>query len=116
MYSILDFVLFILFATYKNGIYPTIKGYGSLYLLFKPLIFSSIGAVVCLFTEYLYYVIKGDKKNFYYLFTSSYAIIPGVFLSLIIPINTPITYTCFYYWNWGIWACREDLLDLLRFF
>ena len=91
MYSILVIlVLFILFATYKNGIYPTIKGYGSLYLLFKPLIFSSIGAVVCLFTEYLYYVIKGDKKSFYYLFTSSYAIIPGVFLSLIIPINTPI--------------------------
>ena len=91
MYSILVIlVLFILFATYKNGIYPTIKGYGSLYLLFKPLIFSSIGAAVCLFTEYLYYVIKGDKKSFYYLFTSSYAIIPGVFLSLIIPINTPI--------------------------
>ena len=45
MYSILVIlVLFILFATYKNGIYPTIKGYGSLYLLFKPLIFSSIGA------------------------------------------------------------------------
>ena len=32
MYSILVIlVLFILFATYKNGIYPTIKGYGSLY-------------------------------------------------------------------------------------
>lgn len=91
MYStVIILVLFILFATYKNGIYPTIKGYGSLYLLFKPLIFASIGAVVCLFTEYLYYVIKGDKKSFYYLFTSSFAIIPGVFLSLIIPINTPI--------------------------
>ena len=52
MYSILVIlVLFILFATYKNGIYPTIKGYGSLYLLFKPLIFSSIGAVVCLLKE-----------------------------------------------------------------
>ena len=38
MYSILVIlVLFILFATYKNGIYPTIKGYGSLYLLFMPL-------------------------------------------------------------------------------
>lgn len=91
MYSILVILtLFILFATYKNGIYPSIKGYGNLYLVFKPLIFASVSSIVCLFTEYLYYVIRKDKKSFYYLFSSSYAIIPGIFLSLIIPINTPI--------------------------
>lgn len=91
MYSILMIlVLFILFATYKNGIYPTTLGYGSLYLVFKPLIFALIGSIICIFTEYLYYVIKRDRKSFYYLFTSCFAIIPGVFLSLIIPINTPL--------------------------
>ena len=38
MYSILVIlVLFILFGTNKNGIYPTIKGYGSLYLLLKEI-------------------------------------------------------------------------------
>lgn len=91
MYSVLIIlVFFIIFATYKNGIYPVIKGYGNLYLVFKPLLYASIASLVCLFTEYLYYLIKKEPKSLNYLFGDSYAIIPGVFLSLIISINTPI--------------------------
>lgn len=91
MYNILIVLVpFIIFATYKNGIYPVIKGYGNLYLVFKPLIFVAISSLVGLLVEYLYYLIKKDKKSIYFLFSQSYAIIPGVFLSLIIPINTPI--------------------------
>lgn len=91
MYNILIIlVFFVIFATFKNGIYPTIKGYGNLYTVFKPLIYTSISSIVCLFTEYLYYLIRKNKKSLYYLFSYSYAIIPGVFLSLIISINTPI--------------------------
>ena len=38
MYSIvLVLIPLIIFSIYKNGIYPTIKGEGSLYLVFKPL-------------------------------------------------------------------------------
>ena len=91
MYTILVVLIpFIIFSIYKNGIYPIIKGYGNLYLVFKPLIFASVASLFCIVTEYLYYYIKKDKRSFYKLFSESYAIIPGIFLSLIIPINTPI--------------------------
>lgn len=91
MYTILIILsFFILFSTYKNGIYPVIKGYGNLYLIFKPLIFAIVSSVVGIITEYLYYLIRRNKKSFYKLFNEEYAVIPGVFLSLIISINTPI--------------------------
>ena len=91
MYTILIVLTpFIIFGTFKNGIYPAIKGYGNLYTVFKPLIYILIPAVTCLITEYLYYLIKKDKKNIFEIFGDSYAIIPGVFLGLITSINTPI--------------------------
>ena len=91
MYTILIILsFFILFSTYKNGIYPVIKGYGSLYLVFKPLIFAVVASITGLLTEYLYYLIRKNKKSIYELFTENYAIIPGVFLSLVISINTPL--------------------------
>lgn len=92
MYNVLYvLVFFIIFATYKNGIYPAINGYGNLYDVFKPLILTSFASITSLFTEYLYFfIIKKEKKSLYTLFSESYAIIPGVFLSLIIPINTPL--------------------------
>ena len=92
MYNLLVCLIpFIIFATYKNGIYPVINGYGNLYLVFKPLLYVMIASFVCIVTEYLYYlVVKKEKKSINYLFSESFAIIPGVFIGLIIPINTPI--------------------------
>lgn len=91
MYTILiTLIPFIIYSTFKNGIYPIIKGYGNLYLVFKPLIFVVVASLFGMITEYIYYYLKKDKRDFYSLFTESYAIIPGVFLSLIISINTPI--------------------------
>ena len=91
MYTVLIILMvFVLFSSYKNGIYPVIKGYGNLYLIFKPLIYVVIPSLICIITEYIFYIIKKDRKSFYELFTESYAVIPGVFLGLIIGINTPI--------------------------
>lgn len=91
MYSILIvLVSFIIFGVFKNGIYPAVKGYGNLYTVFKPLIYIIIPAITCLLVEYLYYLIKKDKKGVYELFGEHFAIIPGVFLGLITSINTPI--------------------------
>ena len=85
MYTILiTLIPFIIYSTFKNGIYPIIKGYGNLYLVFKPLIFVVVASLFGMITEYIYYYLKKDKRDFYSLFTESYAIIPGVFLSLII--------------------------------
>ena len=53
MYTVLIILVpFIIFSTYKNGIYPVIKGYGNLYLVFKPLISVVISSIFCLLTEY----------------------------------------------------------------
>ena len=62
----------------------------SLYLVFKPLIFVVVASITGLLTEYLYYLIRKNKKSIYELFTENYAIIPGIFLSLVISINTPL--------------------------
>lgn len=91
MYTILIILtFFILFSTYKNGIYPVIKGYGNLYLIFKPLIFAVVASLCGLLTEYIYYLIRKKKKDIFELFSEDFAIIPGVFLSLVISINTPV--------------------------
>jgi len=90
MYTVLVVLVpFIIFGTFKNGIFPAVKGYGDLYTVFKPLLYIIIPALVCLLVEYLYYLIKKDKKTIYQLFGEHYAIIPGVFLGLITSINTP---------------------------
>ncbi len=91
MYTVLIVLVpFIIFGTFKNGIYPAVKGYGNIYTVFKPLLYIIIPALVCLLVEYLYYLIKKDKKSFSELFGKSYAVLPGVFLGLITSINTPL--------------------------
>ena len=91
MYTILVVLVpFIIFGIFKNGIYPAARGYGNLYTVFKPLVYVVVPAVICLLVEYLYYLIKKDRKSFYQLFGESYAIVPGVFLGLVTSINTPM--------------------------
>lgn len=91
MYTVLIVLVpFIIFGIFKNGIYPAINGYGNLYTVFKPLVYVVVPALTCLVVEYLYYLIKQDRKSFYELFGEYYAIIPGVFLGLVVSINTPM--------------------------
>jgi len=91
MYTVLIVLVpFIIFGTFKNGIYPAVQGYGNLYTVFKPFIYIILPAVICILVEYLYYLIKKDKKSIPVLFGEHYAIMPGVFLGLITSINTPI--------------------------
>lgn len=91
MYTVLIVLVpFIIFATFKNGIYPAIKGYGNLYTVFKPLIYIILPGIITMIVEYIYYILKKDKKSFYQLFGETYALLPGIFLGLIISINTPI--------------------------
>lgn len=87
---ILALVPIILFAFYKNGILPLIKRTGSPFDLINLVLIILTPIVVSLFTEYIYYIIKKDKKTFTYLIEESFAIIPGLFIGLIIPIHTPL--------------------------
>ena len=87
---ILALVPIILFSFYKNGILPLIKNTGSPIDLINLVLIILTPVVVSLFTEYFYYIIKKDKKTFTYLIEESFAIIPGLFIGLIIPIHTPL--------------------------
>lgn len=81
----------ILFAFYKNGIVPYMNGKVNLYQMFLPLIFIAISVAVTFFTEYLYAILaKKETKNLKHHLKTKYSIFPGLFLALILPINTPI--------------------------
>lgn len=81
----------ILFAFYKNGVLPYLNGKATLYQMFLPLIFVLVGMSVTFFTEYLYSILaKKETKNLKHHLKTKYSIFPGLFLALILPINTPI--------------------------
>ena len=80
----------ILFAFYKNGIVPYINGKANLYQMFLPLIMILVSVFTTSMTEYLYGIlVKKEPKSLKYHF-KTYSIFPGLFLALILPINTPI--------------------------
>lgn len=79
----------IIFSFYKNGIYLYINGYANVYEMFKPLLFIVIGGLSSFLFETLYY--KFIKHNSWLdSIKNKYAIFPGLFLSLVVPLNTPI--------------------------
>ncbi len=82
----------ILFSFYKNGIVPYQKGYATIYGLLFPLIFIFVGIVTSIITEALFlkFFVCKEKGEWKEKLKTSYAIFPGLFLSLILPINTPI--------------------------
>lgn len=87
---IISLIPIIIFAFYKNGILPFIKGFSSATSVLRPLTLIIIPVVICTLTEYLFYLLKKEKKSLNYLITESFSIIPGLFIGLIIPLNTPI--------------------------
>ncbi len=79
----------VLFAYIKNGLIPFVKGYTDVIGLFYPLIFIIIGVASTFAFETIYKLIF-EKKKFKDAINNSYSIFPGLFLGLILPINTPI--------------------------
>lgn len=75
-----------LFAIYKNGYIPYSHGYGSMISILYPLLFMLIGAGTSFIVETIYLVCRKQKRKIF----SSYSFFPGLFLSLLLPINTPI--------------------------
>lgn len=72
----------ILFSFYKNGIIPFINNKTDIIGLYYPLIFILVGSLSSYLIEKIY--CKIFKKE-------SYAsIFPGLFITLVLPINTPI--------------------------
>jgi len=51
---IISLIPIILFAFYKNGILPIIKGSGELLDIFKPILLIIVPVITCIITEYLF--------------------------------------------------------------
>lgn len=78
----------IIFTFVKNGIVPYKKGYTNIIGMFYPLIFILASTLSTYIFETLFKIIK--ERNIKKALKSTYSIFPGLFLGLILPINTPI--------------------------
>lgn len=89
---IISLIPIILFSFYKNGYVPYKEGYTDLFGLFYPLIFTLTGIITSYLSEYLYNYIflKLRKNELRTKMKNSFSIIPGLFVSLVLPLNTPI--------------------------
>ncbi|MGI6329910.1 MAG: RnfABCDGE type electron transport complex subunit D [Bacilli bacterium] len=88
---LLSLIPIILFAIYKNGIYPYWEGSSSLGEAFRPLFLILIASGTSILAETLYVslVLKKKKEDLKEYLKHSYALFPGLFLALISPYNTP---------------------------
>ena len=82
----------VLFSFYKNGVLPYVKGYTNFFGMLYPLVFIILGCMSTLVTEEIFLIVFKKKKGNELLecIKSGYGIIPGLFLSLVLPINTPL--------------------------
>lgn len=82
----------ILFSFYKNGIVLYQNGKCDILGMYYPLIFIFTGMFTSFLTELLYYIIFMHKKGkeLIKIILNSYSIFPGLFVSLVLPLNTPI--------------------------
>lgn len=80
----------ILIGWYQNGIRVFMNN-KSLISLIHPIIFVILGGLSCFIFEALYFYLtrKKEDKNIFELSLKSHSIIPGILLSLILPLNTP---------------------------
>lgn len=81
----------IIFSFYKNGIIPYIHQTTDLLGAFYPLLFISIAVLSTLIFETFYQLLFNKDKNLKKILGDSYAYMPGLFLGLILPINTPLS-------------------------
>lgn len=82
----------ILFGFYKNGILPYLHGKTDVWGMLYPLIFIILGGTFTYFIEKFFarFTLKKKNSELKAYMHSSFSILPGVFLSLILPVNTPL--------------------------
>ena len=83
----------ILFSVYKNGYLPYSHQKTNILGLFYPLLFIMLPTFTTFLTELLYtkYFLKKNKEELMEFTKNSFSIVPGLFLGLILPINTPLS-------------------------
>lgn len=90
---LISLIPIILFNVYKNGIIPYQNHKINFVSIFYPLLFVLIPTITSCLIETLYgfLFLKKRKKELLKFVVNSFSIFPGLFLGLILPINTPIS-------------------------
>lgn len=85
------------FAIFKNTIVSYYKTDSSIMSLLNPVFMIFIGIITSLLSEYLYirFVQKNSNKVTFRELIKSYSIIPGLFVALLLPVNTPLWIVAF---------------------
>lgn len=85
-------VIITLFSFYKNGILPYINDKTDFIGMFYPIFFVLTSTLTTQITEIIYgkIILKKNKNELLKFIKESYGYIPGLFLGLMLPINTPI--------------------------
>lgn len=80
------------FGFYKNGIDPFLKGYATIYGMVYPLLLVFVSVMTSYVSEYTFIRIikKRGKEDTKREMKQSFWLFPGLFLSLIVPYNTPL--------------------------
>ena len=92
MHVMIALLPIILFGFYKNGILPYLHGKTDVIGMLYPLIFIILGGTFTYFIEKFFarFVLKKKDSELKAYMHSSFSALPGIFLSLILPVNTPI--------------------------
>ncbi|MFV0275073.1 MAG: RnfABCDGE type electron transport complex subunit D [Bacilli bacterium] len=79
----------IMFSFYNFGIRQFFLGNISAFEMFRPLILIIVGSLTSVIIESIYckFIFKNNLRKF---LNNSYALLPGLFLSLVLPVSTPI--------------------------
>ena len=85
---LISLIPIIIFSFIKNGVIPYRRGYTNIFGMIYPLIFLLVSTGSTFLFESLFKLIR--TRSFKGLLSNSYSIFPGLFLGLILPINTPI--------------------------
>ena len=82
----------ILFSFYKNGVVVYQNGKTDIFGMFYPLLFTLTGVISSFLTEtlYTYIFLKKRGNDLKQSILNSFSIFPGLFVSLFLPLNTPI--------------------------
>lgn len=91
MNVIIALIPIMLFSIYKNGYIPYKNDLITFGQMFYPLLIVLVATLSTFFFETLYQVLFNKEKKLKEIIGSSYAFMPGIFLGMILPINTPIS-------------------------
>lgn len=82
----------VIFTIYKNGIIPYQKGYINLFDAFRPLIIILLAMITSFVSELLYtrIILRKKGKDLADYMRHCYALMPGLFLALVLPLDTPL--------------------------